>query len=151
MALIPTNDLAAISWIKSVPGIPANKVSSRLPGNIDDIGPDGFVTIRTLSGSSNIYLPVRSPSIEVRTWAVTQPGQKEPKWWLANQLAECIREACLDHNAFGGEITTRNGYDNICVPSAYLISEPRKVESDDARFAIFVFDLQMHWTRRPVE
>lgn len=148
MALIPTNELAAISWLKTVPGIPANKVSSRLPGNFDDIGPDGFVTVLTLTGSSDIYVPRRSPVIEVKTWAYTQSGKKEPQWWIANQLAECVREACLDHLSFGGEIVTRSGYDNICVPSAYFVSEPRKLESDDGRFAAYVFELQMHWTRR---
>lgn len=150
MAKIPTNELAAISWLRTVPGVPENKVSSRLPGNYDDIGNEGFVTVLTLTGSSDMYVPRRSPVIEVKTWAYTQPGQKEPQWWIANQLAESIRERCLDHNSFGGVIETRSGYDNICVPSAYMVSEPRKMESDDGRFAAYVFELQLYWTRRPV-
>lgn len=151
MALLPTNDLAAISWLKTVPGVPTNKVATRLPGNLNDIGPDGFVTVTTFSGNSDIYVPRRSPVIEIKTWARTQSGQKEPQWWVANQIAESIRERCWDHNSFGGVIETRSGYDNVCVPSAYLISEPRKTESDDGRFAIYVFEMQFHWTRRPVE
>jgi hypothetical protein len=149
MAKIPTNELAAISWLRTVPGVPETKVSTRLPGDNSLIAPSGFVTVLALTGSSSIYLPVRSPVLEVKTWAFRDEGQKEPPWWMANQLAECIREACLDHNSFGGVIETRSGYDNVCVPSAYLVSEPRKLESDDGRFAAYVFELQMHWTRRP--
>lgn len=149
MALIPTNDLVAISWLRTVPGVPETKVSTRLPAKESLILPEGFVTVSVLTGSSNIYLPVRSPVIEIRTWAGPGEGGKEPQWWRANQLAECIREACLDHLSFGGVIETRSGYDDVCVPSAYLMSEPRKVISDDGRFAAFVFEVQMHWTRRP--
>lgn len=150
MAKIPTNELAAISWLRTVPGVPETKVSTRLPGDNSLIAPSGFVTVITIAGNSNIYLPVRSPVIEVTCWAMRGEGQKEPPWWLANQLAECIREACLDHLSFGGVIETRSGYDNVCVPSAFLVSEPRKGDPDDGRFAKYVFELQMHWTRRPV-
>lgn len=148
MAKIPTNELAAISWLRTLPGIPSTKVSTRLPGDNSVIAASGFVTVLTIGGSSDIYVPRRSPVLEVKTWAGPAAGEKEPPWWQANQLAESIREACLDHDAFGGVITTRSGYDNVCVPSAFLISEPRKLEHDDGRFAIYTMDLQLHWTRR---
>lgn len=149
MAKIPTNELAAISWLRTVPGVPSTKVSTRLPGDNSLIAPQGFVTVLTLSGNSSIYLPVRSPVIEVKCWAWAGEGQKEPPWQVANQLAESIREACLDHQSFRGVIETSSGYDNVSVPSAYLVSEPRKLEADDGRFAAYVLELQMHWTRRP--
>lgn len=148
MARVPTNELAAISWIKTIPGVPPTKVSTRLPGDNSLIAGSGFVTVMTIGGSSDTYIPRRSPVIEVKTWACNATeGSKEPPWWMANHLAETIREACWDHNRFGGVITTRSGYDNVCVPSAYLLSEPRKLESDDGRFAIYVFEIQLHWTR----
>lgn len=149
MAKIPTNELAAITWLRTVPGVPSTKVSTRLPDDNSLIAPSGFVTVLTVGGDSDIYVPRRSPVIEVKTWAYKGPGQKEAPWWLANQIAESIREACLDHKSFGGILTTRSGYDNVCVPSAYLLNEPRKMESDDGEFAIYVFDLQLHWTWRP--
>lgn len=146
---VPTNELAAISWLKTIPGIPPTKVSTRLPSDNSLIAASGFVTVLTVGGNSDIYVPVRSPVIEVKLWACHETeGSKEPPWWKANQLAEIIREHCLDHTAFGGVITTRTGYYDVCVPSAYLLSEPRKLEDDEARFAVYTMDLQLHWTRR---
>lgn len=147
---IPTNELAAITWLRTLPGVPSTKVSTRLPADNSSIAPSGFVTVLTVGGTSSIYLPVRSPVLEVKTWAWRGPGQKEAPWWIANQLAEAIREACLDHHSdnFRGVLTTKSGYDDICVPSAYLVTEPRKLESDDGEFAIYVFEIELHWTRR---
>lgn len=150
--MLPTNELAAISWLRSLDGIPMDRVSTQLPGDTSKIADSGFVTVRTVGGSSDIYVPRRSPVIEVQTWACHEDGdRRNPPWWKANQLAEVIREHCLDHNAFGGVVHTRNGYDNVCVQSAYLLTEPMKVpEGEDGRFACYTMDLQLHWTRRPV-
>lgn len=150
MAKIPTNELAAMAWLRTIPGIPSDKVSTKIPGDNSLIAPSGFVTVLTVGGSSDIYVPRRSPVIEIKTWACHADGDRQdPPWAKANQLAEIIRERCLDHQSFGGVLTTKNGYDNVCVPSAYVISEPMKVPDDMGRFAVYTMDVEIHWTRRP--
>lgn len=148
---LPTNELAAISWIRTIPGVPEQRVSTKLPGDNELIAASGFVTVpMVVGGSSDIYVPRRSPIVEVRTWACHLNGDRQdPPWWKANVLMETIREHCWDHQAFGGVISTRSGYYDVCVQSAYFITEPRKLESDDARFACYTADVQLHWTRRP--
>lgn len=146
---LPTNELAALSWIRSIPGVPSERVSTKLPGDNSLIAPSGFVTVLTVGGSSNVYVPRRSPVIQVQTWACHLNGdRRDPPWAKANQLAEVIREQCWDHTSFGGTIPTKNGYFDICVPSAYVVSEPMKLEDDEGRFACYTMDVQMHWTRR---
>jgi hypothetical protein len=149
MAKCPTNELAAMTWLRTIPSLPTGKVSTRLPGNEAEIGNEGFITVLTVGGNSDIYVPRRSPVIEVKCWAGPVDGDKEPPWDIANGLAEEIREACLTHHEFGGILTTNSRYDNVCVPSAYFLSEPRKMEADSGRFGIYVFELQLHWTRSP--
>lgn len=148
MAKRPTNELAAMAWIRSIPGIDPQKVSTKLPGNNSLIVP-GFVTVMTIGGSPDIYVPRREPIIEVKTWACHPDGDRQdPPWARANDLAEIIWERCLDHRSFGGVLFTKNGYDNVCVPSAYPLTEPMKVPDDAPRFACYTMDLQLHWTRR---
>ena len=69
MAKIPTNELAAITWLRTVPGVPSTKVSTRLPDDNSLIAPSGFVTVLTVGGDSDIYVPRRSPVLVVKSLA----------------------------------------------------------------------------------
>lgn len=147
----PTNELVTLVWLRTVPGLPSQKVSTKLPPSINTISEEGFVTVRTVGGSSNIDVPLRQPVMEVKFWACHPEGDdREPPWAKANDLAEALKDFCEDvgFTNFGGVLTTKSGYDNACVPSAYTLSEPLKILDDDARFACYSMDVQVNWTRR---
>jgi hypothetical protein len=148
---LPTNDLAAMAWLRTIPGLPSQKISTKLPGKISVIAEEGFITVRTVGGSSDVHLPRRSPVIEVQAWAChPESDDREPPWAKANNLVEIIREFCEDvgFTNFGGVIPTKSGYYDICVPSAITQGEPTKIEDDEARFACYRQDILINWTRR---
>lgn len=148
--LLPTNELVAITWLRTLDGIPSDKVSTKLPetNEVEKIS-GGFVTVRTVGGEVHTHLPRRAPVLEVSCWATEPDGRRKPPVARANQLAEIIYEACYDESNFG-LLVTKPGYDNAGVQSAYPLTVPRKMNPPDpARYALFTFDLQMHWVRIP--
>lgn len=149
MAKIPTNTLATMAWLRTFPEFGYDMISDTLTGDNELIAASGFLTVRVAGGSSDIYVPRRSPVMEIKSWACHANGDRQyPPWDEANELMEIIRERCLDHRSFRGVIDTEPGYDKVCVPSAYLLTEPMEQDSDDGRFACYSVDLQIHWTRR---
>lgn len=153
---MPTSELVAITWLRQLPGVPSTKVSTKLPGDNSLIAASGFVTVQTIGGAPHVHLPRRDPIVQVTCWACSPDGDRQdPPWAKANQLAEAIVAAVYDPKSFLGRVTTRTGYDNASVLSAYLLTEPRKADpfgtGDDARMAKYVFDLQMHWLWIPAD
>lgn len=150
MARIPTSELAAMAWIRTIDGFNYDMVSDKLTGDNALIAASGFVTVLVIGGSSDIYVPRRSPVIEVRTWACNLDGDRQdPPFAEAGSLIETIRERCLNHGKFrNSAIETEPGYEQVCVPSVYFLTDPTKHEDDDARFASWSAEVQFHWTRR---
>lgn len=156
MKKYPTSELVAMNWIRSLEGVPSDKVSTKLPRETDKIGNEGFVTVFTISGSMDLHLMRRDPILQVNCWARNSRNDKQdPPWRVANELAERIVNACFNPVNFQNRIDTPNGYERASVLQAYPVSEPRKmhIESggDEARFAMYSFDLQLHWVRIPEE
>lgn len=149
--MLPTNELVAISWLRTIPGIPSDKVSTNLPSGDNETAlvSGGFVTVLTIGGSVDPHLPRRDPVLQVDCWALEPDARRKPPFRRANQLAEIIQEACYEPSNFGF-VETKTGYDNVGVQSAYLITVPRKVDPvDPARYARYTFDIQLHWVRLP--
>jgi len=153
MAKLPTNDLVAISWIKTLDGIPSSKVATTLPLNPKDPNDNssweasGFITVMTVGGQPQRHLPVRQPVVQVTCWA-TNTASGKPPWGKANELAATIVEACYEQSNFG-RVATPAAFEDVRVMSAYPLVEPYRVPGDGARFAIYRFDLAMHWVRVP--
>lgn len=148
--MLPTNELVAISWLRTLTGVPSDKVSTNLPmKNETELVSGGFVTVLTIGGEVNPHLPRRGPILQVDCWALEPDARRKPPFRRANQLAEVIYEACFEPSHFGFVETTA-GYDNVGVQSAYPVTVPRKMDPvDPARYARYTFDLQIHWVRLP--
>jgi hypothetical protein len=152
MAKAPTNELATMSWLRTLPGISHEMVGTkRLDPEL--MPSEGFLTVRTVGGSSNIYIPQRSPVMQITAFAFDINGdRRDPPWAAAVNLLEEIREYCMyEQFNFKGVIPTENGYDDVCVQSANPLTEPAKVPGDDARMAEYTMDVQINWTRRKVD
>lgn len=149
MSLRASSELAAVYWLKSLPGIPEDRVDVVLPDPEDEylVVAPGFVTVRSVGGSPHVHLPQRQPIVEVNTWVATPNDQIAP-WPASSLLADTIIEACYEPSNFG-HVLTHPGYENVRVMSAYPTSEPTRFEDDDARYARYVFEIQMYWVGDP--
>ncbi|GAA4082710.1 hypothetical protein [Actinomadura miaoliensis] len=141
----PTNEVVAVAWIKTLPGIPANRVGTTLPDSAA-WADTGFVQIGLVSGQPDIYVPQRQPVLQIDCWAVNPDSQKPP-WGKANALADIIVAACQPHRqrASFGRITTPPQFADARVQTGHALSEPRRITPEDGRMADYQFELQLYW------
>jgi hypothetical protein len=147
--LIASNELVAAAWIASIPGIVIDGVAPELPDDESTWATNGFITVKVVGGSPNIYFNVRKPVIQVDCWADIMGSNKLP-WNAATAIAEQVRTGCLDDEQLERSLhVVQNGIDyGICwVQAANVISEPRRVYSDQGDYAGSSFDVQFVWTR----
>lgn len=144
MAHKPTNEVVGVSWLRSLPGIPSNGVSTALPKDNSTWEASGFITVQTVGGQPDMYNPWNQPVFQILCWANRANSEKVP-WGKANNLAEIIKDACYGHPELYGHVATPSQFKDARVLSCYLLSEPRKVQADEARFAVYEFELQMYW------
>lgn len=139
----PTNELVAVAWMKEVTGL--STVATDVPEDNSSWSASGFVQVQALAGVPENYVGVRQPVFTVDCWGVS-PGRPRPPWARANQLAERIRAAVLDHGGVPLDVTTLPAaYTPARVLSAVMLTEPRRVVSDDADYAHYQLDLQLWW------
>jgi hypothetical protein len=91
-----------------------------------------------------MYTPLRQPVMGVQCVAVS-PNSGKPPWNQANQLAEAIVAAVLDHKNTPRRVTLPTGYANAFVRSAWLVTEPRRVPGDAGDYARYTLDLALDW------
>ncbi len=141
--LHPTNELVAVTWLKGVSGL-NNLVATDLPQDNSTWSASGFTQVMALGGNPGIYVPVSWPVISVDTWAVS-PQSSQPPWGKANQLAEVIKAACLDHGSVGRLLTTPAAYNNARCLTVYPLTEPRRIRGDLAGYAHYSMDMLFMW------
>lgn len=149
MALRASSELAAVYWLKSLPGIPEDRVDVVLPDAQNEfllVAP-GFVTVRVIGGTPHMYLPQREPVVEINTW-VAFPNEQHSPWPASSLLADTIIAECTKESNFG-HVLTHPDYETIRMMSAYPTTEPTRFEDDDARYARYVFEMQMYWVGDP--
>ena len=144
--LRPTIDIVAIALIRELTGIPASRVDTTLPKDTI-IWADGFAQGVGISERSGMYVPLHASLINVSCWA-TNIGSSKPPWGKANQLAETVKVLCLEHSNFPItlDLSAFGGYASARVHSAYFITEPHRIPSDEGSFARYDGDLEIHWT-----
>ena len=94
------SELVAVSWIKTLPGIPTNAVGTTVPMGLDGNAPSwidtGFVqVIVSGKGTSQFNHGYRAPVITAHCWAASGKAKQKPSWGQANDLAEIIWNATL--------------------------------------------------------
>lgn len=153
MSLLPTNELVAIAWLKGITDLPTDAIGTTLPA-VDSWADTGFIEVGVVGGSPDRDIPVRRPVLGIQCWAANANSGRPP-WGKANQLAEIIAAACyggVDDVVPSQRVVTMHvpGYQQARVTAAYFVTEPRRIpRADDARYAMYSGDLQMHWTAAP--
>lgn len=151
MATLPTNQVVVKAWLKTLEGLPSDKIATTLPkneeGGVDNeiIAPSGFITFSTMSSSPHTHLPQKQINVEMNTWAVNTDSQKIP-WGKANNLCEVVWHALYDQSNFG-HLVTPSQFDNVRVMSGLPLSEPVPAEGDDGRMAVFIMEFYLVWVR----
>ncbi len=83
--------------------------------------------------------------ITIRCWA-NRPGSAKPDWGKANQIAELIKiggYGNVDSLAPAQRIVQLSpAFQNARVLAAYAVTEPRRIISDEARFAQYQMEMQ---------
>ena len=144
---LATNELVAVAWLGSIPGLSTQMVSTQLPADDTAWAATGFITVAVVGGSPNIYLPVKKPVFQVDCYAV-KPGSNKPPFWKANVLAETVRYGTLPRVGFNRPLSLSAGgvsYPPARVQTAYVVTEPRRRYSDAADYAVYSFDLALEW------
>lgn len=146
-----TPELVTTAFLKTVVG---DRVATTLPKPAADgtvsWADGGFVTHVVAGGSSNIYVPLRTPVMGVSCWAVNPDSQKPP-WGQAANLAEAIVAACLDHDSIPKtRLTLPGAYPAVQVKSAWTVGDQRRVPDDASSYARYdIPGLVIAWAEVP--
>lgn len=142
--IYPSHEQVVIAWLKTLTGVPTDKIATSLPADNASWAPSGFIQVTTVGGSPAVHVPVFNPVVQVDCWANNVDSQRPP-WGKASSLAERIMWATY-------AVTQPGRFDlgaDVHQPrlmSVYPLSEPRRIVSDPANFARVQFDLTVRWT-----
>lgn len=158
MTLAPPNaELVAQAWLTKYAVIPAELVSGSLPKPKKDpkTGQDlprtwtRFLTVRALPAGSPMpeLVERRASVLQLDAWAA-KPESAKPLWGVAMTMLEVIRLATRrDAQTFGKPLDMPvSGFQTARVLSAYLMTEPTRVENDPSAYAHMTCDLAVDWT-----
>jgi len=146
----PANsELVSVAWLQSCPGIPANSVATQLPADNTTWAASGFVKAGpVVGGGAGMYVGFNNPVIQIEAYAMNL-NSKNPAWDKAADLMEYIRAGTLNYALLGFALTLRSGYRQAIVKTAYLTSEPRRIEGNTAGYAVMEADLALGWVEIP--
>jgi len=143
--LQPTSDLVAVNFIRSLVGIVAARVATTLPKD-DEAIEDGFLVVTAIPGGSpGVYVALRSPVVNLTSWAVNRTSGKPP-WGRANQILETVYMALINKPALPRKLVfTEGDYEDAQILSAYLLTEPARVPGDEGSYARYTTEMMLHW------
>lgn len=143
-----TSDLVGCAWIRSIPGLTADGVATQLPADETSWSDNGFIVVPIhVGGTPHSNMALRRPVLQVETWATILGSDRLP-WGMANQLAEQVRAGTYDRTTFGRPLTITAGkvtYPPARVLSARMLTEPRRIWSDQGDYAGYIFNLALQW------
>jgi hypothetical protein len=143
-----SNDLVAVAWLRTLPGLVADGVATQLPADETTWAANGFVVVPIqVGGTPHRNIPLRRPVVQVECWG-TVPGSDKLPWGIPDQLAEQIRAGTYDRTTFGRLLHITAGgvtYPTARVKAARILTEPRRVWHDAGDYAGKSFNLALQW------
>lgn len=147
LPLLSTSELVAKAWLGTIPSLNPGMVATQLPADETSWAATGFIQATVVSGSPDIYMPVKKPVLQLDFWATNAGSDKAP-WGKAAVLGETVRYATLQRTGFNRVLTITAGnlaYPSAVVQSAYFMTEIRRVPGDPGDYAHFSADMSMTW------
>jgi hypothetical protein len=157
-APMPTDLLVAAAWIGTISGFTTEMVDEKLPP--DELPAEGrkkarpapwlktgFVTVATVGGGVDAYLPRHDPVIQVDCWAAL-PGSNNPPWHQAEALGEAITVATWQRTGFNrllAPVVNGIAYPSAVVQGAYMATPFKRLYSDAADYARVTGNLALSW------
>lgn len=148
VTLYPNTDLVAVEWLRGVANVDSSSVGTSLPTDNSSWAASGFLEVSTVGGTPNRDLPLAQPVVRIDAWA-SNASSKRPPWGKANNLIEAVRAATYDEATIQRALDLPQGYPTTRVLSAYLVSEPRRIEDDPSAYARYTADMQLYWVAIP--
>lgn len=154
------SELAAIAWLKTVPGLPVNQIGTTLPQDNSTWAASGYVQVMVVGpGKSSKYYGYRAPVVLAHCWAVNVDKQTPP-WGKACDLAEDIYAQLLVHSNGIEDVTLPvSGAPKIRVLQAWCVDEPKRIPwgfpsgqgsfIDPANTAHYTVSFQIAWAELP--
>lgn len=138
-------ELVAIAWLKTLDGVPADKVGGDLPDiKTSDWRAAGFIQVMPVAGSPDVYIPRRRPVVQVSCWAGNTNNPAKVPYAKTNQLAEAIVNEVYARTNFGTELSMPTGFAAVRLMSMRVEVEPRRVP-DPSNYARTDVDLFFDW------
>lgn len=147
MSHLPSAELVAVAWLKTVAGVPETAVATTLPGDSASWSASGFVQVRTVAGNPNPDVPLRTPVVQADAWANNADSQKTP-WGKASAIAEAIVAGAYAFLA-PRLLVMPVGFHDARLLSVWPVTEPRRMLGDEAGFARVSVDFAMSWVVLP--
>ncbi|MFE4671115.1 hypothetical protein [Streptomyces sp. NPDC056723] len=142
---VANTELVAVAWLLAAAGIEPGQVATTLPSDAAAWEANGFVhVVGAVGGTPQLHYALREPVVQVDAYAVNLSSGKPP-WARAASLVELIVAATYDTAGLQRVLTLRPGYPQARVLTAHLVSEPRRMPSDNASYARYQTDLALHW------
>lgn len=146
----PSGELVAVAVVGAIVNPTGAVAATKLIVDTDSWRADGMVTVRPLDVSpADIDLPRFSSYLKVSCWgAPATSGSDKPQWNLAHGLAGLIKRGLgNDVQHFGRTVDVGGAlqYRDAIVYSAYVMTEPRRIENDPSAYARVDFDLMVDW------
>lgn len=146
MTYYPTAEQVGTAWVKTLDGVDATKVATALPGDANVWASTGFVQLAVVGGSPRIHSQMYSPVFQVDCWAANVAG-KAP-WGRAGSLAAAVVWGCY-HGPAPVLVNLGSEFHMGRVHAVIPLSEPRRIEGDEAGFARVQFDMALTWSLVP--
>ena len=138
----PNSELVAAAYFRALPGVDPAQVAMTLPEDTSKWSDKGFVELTLVGGTPGEYFPSRGPVVSVDVWAVN-PGSSKAPWGKAFTLAQTILDGL--YGPVPSPLAIPAQFAGARVATAYALSEPRRIENDDASYAHVQFDVYLTW------
>jgi len=140
MALHANSELVMIHWLKSISGLPSDRIATTLPEDFTE-----FVQVSAVAGVPDMDTFMQNSVLQLDVWG-RKSGSKKPPWNETIQLAMIIKEAI---KVSSRTVILPAAFNNVIVHQVIVTSDPRRISGDPADAARYSFDVRCHWIELP--
>jgi hypothetical protein len=150
---IPDDEVVAIAWIETIPGLVLDGVSTELPDDIDISPRQGYIMVTQVGGGMGSDFPIHTAVLQCDCY-VLNPDDDRVHDLSTKRIANKLREACFDrknmqralHPHAIGPDSMNIQYPLAKVFGAYAATFPHKIATPpDDQYSGHSVDITMTW------